>query len=316
MLGVALVAVCASAGGFPDRSQDVDARLASLTADYFLPDGDILETYRNLSAADRRSYRDEVVYARMMATDLRFATFKKAIYNEGVATNLSLDIIGVGLGAAGAATTVESTSRILSALSGGIAGSTTAVNKNLYYERTLPALIALMDAERERIKADIFEGLGNSVDDYPLGQALVDLERYFEVGSIPGAIAAITTTAGQTKDMAGDRLAAVRTAAFTTTAARQRVDKLLDAVDSLPRDAAWRILQNPPSRLDPFIAAAVTARLGGRPLAQAFDLLAGSAAADARGKALLKMVLVLIDDRSAANLAKWEAAIKAQSDGG
>ena len=309
-LVASLLAACASTRGFPDRTEDVGDRLESLKANYFLPSANVVEIFHGLPANEKRAYRDKVVYARMMAIDLQFATFKEAIYQDGIVSNLSLEILGVAVGAAGAVTTGADTSRILSALSGGISGSRTAINKNLYYERTMPALLALMDAEREKIKVQIEEGLQQEFDVYPLGKALVDLERYFEVGSIPGAIASVTATAGKTKQQAEEDLSVVRKAAFVDPAAQERVATLFDLVDDLPAGNAWKILQKPPSPLDENTKKRIKAQLDGTPLDKAAGKL-GGAANDANAKIILKRVLKTLDDRSKANLDKWKAAIEA-----
>ena len=102
----------------------------------------------------------------------------------------------------------------------------------------------------------------------------------------------------------------MRAKSFVDPKAQEMVDKLLDLADGLPQGAAWQILQNPPSQLDTFILSTVQARLGGTPQAQWASKL-GGAANDGNAKQILKMILVLIEDRSEENLAKWKAAIEA-----
>lgn len=307
------ITACSSMQGFPDRAGDVDERLKQLAQNYFLPHADVLANYRELtSASARRAYRDDVVYGRMMAVDLQFSIFSEAIYEEGIATNLTLDILGIGVGVAGAAVTAAEGSRILSALSGGISGTSTSINKNLYYERTMPALMALMEAERDQIRAEIFGGLLQEDQTYSLGQALIDLERYYLSGSIPGALSSVTQQAGATKEAADAAMSTARDAAFVDVAAQSRVNSSLDLVSSLPPGAAWEILQAPPSELDSFVASAVRGRLGGTALADAGGLL-GGAANDANAKEVLRMVLVLLQDRSEESFDKWNAAIAAKS---
>ena len=92
-------------GGFPERSEEVDERLDSLHAKYFQPGADVLDVYEKKSSQEKRSYRNDVVFGRMMAIDLQFSIFSKAIYEEGIASNLTLDIVGIGVGTAGAVVT-------------------------------------------------------------------------------------------------------------------------------------------------------------------------------------------------------------------
>jgi len=90
--------------------------------------------------------------------------------------------------------------------------------------------------------------------------------------------------------------------------AQQQVENVLAEVDSLPLEKAWVILQSPPSELDEFTNSAVQARLGGTQLSEAEDILGGPEN-EANAKAILKMILVLMSDRSQENLARWQATI-------
>jgi hypothetical protein len=298
---------CASGSGYPERSGEVSERLVGLHKKYFQPGKDVRDVYDKESTADKRAYRDEVVFGRMMAIDLQFSIFSETIYKEGVSTNLSLDVVGVGVGVAGSVVTGAGASRILSALSGGISGGRTAINKNLYYEQTMPALMALMVAEREKIKAEIIAGLQQDVDKYSLGQALVHLERYFNAGSIPGAIATVTKEAGATGDEAEQAMTATREAAFDDVAAVARFKKLYNQVSALPDDALTNILNNPPSELDAYIKAAIAGRE-----AKTFDnVLKDVEDKPDKAREILKIVLGLIMKRSKEDLDKWEAAMAA-----
>ena len=305
------LAGCASIRGFPERPESASKKLAELQEKFFLPDTNVLEEFEELDdSTEKRKYRDKVVYGRLLALDMQFSLFKEAIYEEGVFSNLSFDILGVAVGVAGAITSGADASRILSALSGGISGAGTAIDKNLYYERTLPALIALMDANREKIRAEILRGLTQSVVAYPLGFALADLELYLQAGSIPGAVAAVTATAGETKTKSEKKIEIVRDKAFVDPRAQKRVKQLLDLADKLDNKDALEILNAPPSEIDREIEFAIKGRLGGdaRGSDKANELLAE----DSNAKEILKMVVVLINDRSEENIEIWKAAIVAK----
>ena len=321
MLGLA-VAGCASVSGFPDRPENVKATLENLQKRYFLPGTDVLEEYKKQNTAEeKRGYRNAVIYGQMQAIDIRFSEFQEALYKEGIITNLSLDILGIGVGAAGATVIGGNTSRILSAVSAGIAGTQTAFNKNVYYERTMPALLALMEAERAKIRNQIEQSLLLSVEDYPIEKSLGDIGRYFNAGSIPGSIVVLTQDAGKAKQEAEDALKTTRDALFVNVASQKRVQAALELVDKLPAGKAVDILDNPPSPLDDFVAKGVQGRLGGNALGTAGAnaiLKAPAGADDARVKQadqnareILKYILVMIQNRSAENIGKWTAAMTA-----
>ena len=276
-----------------------------------MPDENVLEEFDKLvGQKEKREYRNKVVHGRLLALDLQFSLFKKAIYKQGVSSNLSLDILGVAVGAAGAVVTGADASRILSALSGGISGTGTAINKNLYYERTLPALIALMEANREKIRAQILEGLNHSVVAYPLGFALADLEQYFQAGSIPGAVAAVTAVAGETKSKSEKKIEIVRSEAFVDPAAQKRVKELLNLVDKLENQAALSVLKFLHSRIDDKTLEVVKGLLGGKDLNS--DEAENKLNQNQEAKKILKTVLVLMKDRSEKNTGIWKAAMESK----
>jgi len=99
--------------------------------------------------------------------------------------------------------------------------------------------------------------------------------------------------------------------AFANLKAQRNIETLTHAINSLPSEKVWNILQNPPSELDKFTLSAIEARLGNTRISAAEKML-GGAENDAIAKAILKMILVLISNRSEENLAKWEAAIVAK----
>ena len=308
-----VISGCVATSGFPERPEPINEKLVSLQGKYFLPSKDVLAEYDQMEESGKRSYRDKVIHGRLLALDMQYGSFKQAIYEEGVSANLTIDTLGVVIGAAGAAVTGSDGSRVLSALSGGISGTGTAINKNLYYERTLPALLALMDAKRDEIRAEILAGMTLDHIAYPLGRALTDLERYLQAGSIPGAISEVLTTAGETKANAEAQISIVRADAFVNAKAQERIDSLLDLVDQLPENGALQILTNPPSEIDADTLAAVQARLRGLELSQALTSILQND--DMKAKEILKMILVLLANRDEENAAVWSAAMVALSEG-
>jgi len=298
---------CASIGGFPERTDDVNSQLKDLQGKYFHPGGSAtggkIDMYNSSTdPVERKKLRNEIILNRLLAYDLQFSLFQEALYKEGIVSNLSLDILGMGVGIAGGVVTQATTSRILSALSGGISGSRTAINKNLYYERTLPALLALMIANREKIKIEIYTGSQQEDAVYPLGQAISDLERYFIAGSIPGAIASVNEEAGKKQAQATIEFKAVRDKEYVDTATQKRIDKLLDAIEKLESGKALDLLRNPPTKISTATEALITASRGN----VAIDALPNE-----RAKTILKRVIVL-SERTETELQAWEAAVIAE----
>src|SRR5437899_1909788 len=84
----------------------------------------------------------------------------------------------------------------LAASSAGIIGVKGAIDADLFYQKTMPALVAQMDAQRRTVLANILQGLSQGLDLYPLQQGLRDVDSYYAAGTIPGAISGVVTDAG------------------------------------------------------------------------------------------------------------------------
>jgi hypothetical protein len=74
-------------------------------------------------------------------------------------------------------------------------GARAAVSRELYFDRIIPAIIAVMDAEHRRIRRLIMANLRTSAEEYPLAAALSDVWSYEAAGSLDRAIEILTREA-------------------------------------------------------------------------------------------------------------------------
>jgi len=206
-----LLAGCAPLTGYPKDPEDTDATLTRL-APYF--DGAAEAQY--LALADptlRAQKRNDIILARIHAYDIEFADFERRLYGDGNATTLGGDLVGLVLAGLTATTGNAATKSALGAASAGVIGASSAINKDLYYQKTIPALLAQMEADRLKAELPITTGLKLLDADYPLAQAYIDLDAYKTAGSIPAAINAVNQSAGNAKDQAQANIAFQRTSA-------------------------------------------------------------------------------------------------------
>ena len=189
-----ILASCAPVIGYPHDPEDTEAVSASL-ASYFKPEAD--SEYDKLTGDQRQQRRNLIILSRMRAYDIAFDDFQKRLYGDGNAVSVGGDLILLILNGLGATTGSAATKAALAAASTGIVGAQAAISKDLYYQRTIPALLAQMQANRNQIKASILTGLEQPDAKYPLARAELDLEVLKNAGSIPGAIGNITQQAEQ-----------------------------------------------------------------------------------------------------------------------
>lgn len=187
---------CSSFSGYPDRATNLADELASIKK-YLRPQ--IITDYNDPAitpVGEKKSLRDEIVNARIYATDLHFGAFQQDLRQEGIELNLSSDIAVIGLNLAGTLVGSAATKSMLAAASGGLVAAKTSFDKNVYFEKTMVVLLGEMVAQRKSVLVRIRGNLVKSVDEYPLTQALVDLEDYYNAGTIPGALMEIAEESG------------------------------------------------------------------------------------------------------------------------
>lgn len=213
-----LLVACAPLVGYPNDPENTDATLTRLTpyfdgtreSDYFKPSN---------TSQERAAIRNEIVLARMRAYDIEFLDFEKRLYGDGNSVTLGGDLVALALTGLVATTGNAATKSALGAASTGVLGAKAAIDKDLYYQKTIPALLAQMEADRLKALLPITAGLKLSDADYPLMQAYIDLNTYQSAGSIPAAINAVNTNASNAKDA----LQALRSTPFVEDTFSQRL---------------------------------------------------------------------------------------------
>ncbi len=196
LLSAFVAARCGTtATGYPAQSGYTAADLHALDQ-YFAPD--VLATYhtKDSSPDEQRQYRDVVINSRIRAIDLRYTAFEQALTRDMAAINVGTDWAVIGLSAAGAIVGSATTKSILAAISGGLTGAKGSIDKNVFYNKTLPVLFTQMDALRRTALVTIRTGMQASTTEYPLEQALLDVADYYNAGTIPRALTGITAAAG------------------------------------------------------------------------------------------------------------------------
>lgn len=138
-------------------------------------------------------YRAQVAALFMEAIDENYDRFSSGIFREGVELNLGFDTAIIGLSTI--ATLESGAAEELAAVIGATAGLESSVDKNLYFDRTMPALIAVMDARRTRVETEILSRLRLSSSEYPVEMLLRDLRRYQQAGTLFRAVVDVTAEA-------------------------------------------------------------------------------------------------------------------------
>src|SRR5687768_13100041 len=153
---------------------------------------------RKTVPAEAQEFRNRVLMVYMDAIDETYDTYSSQLFSEGIQTGLGFDTAIIGMSTLGALFE-NSADDMVSAIAAA-AGIHAAINKNLYFDRTLPALIATMDTRRIRIETEITAKMALPTSQYPIEAAMRDLRRYHQAGMLYRAITDVTGTAAVQRD--------------------------------------------------------------------------------------------------------------------
>lgn len=152
-----------------------------------------LEHYATLPVERRAEYRDKVIAIHLSAIEARYWQFRTHLSREIKTTSLVSD--GLVLGLTGIGAVANGAANELSAAAAAITGARASINRELYFERTLPALLSAMEANRLRVKTRILTAQQAGADQYSLARAFGDLTELALAGSLDGAIQEVTEEA-------------------------------------------------------------------------------------------------------------------------
>ncbi len=227
---IALLALsgCTSVKGFPEPYVDPEAELKAL-ATYLDPK--VITQIKEKRDGEKEAWRNEVIEGRIMADDIRYRQFQQVLYLEATGTHIGTDWVVLGLTGAGAL--AGKGANVLSAIAAGVTGGRASFDKNAFYDKTMPALLAAMDAKRAQILLRIRQGEGRSIAEYPLTAALNDVAAYRMAGTIPGALTDLTAAAGAASQDAQEKLNALRFDAVLTDSVADEMVKISNYVASI-----------------------------------------------------------------------------------
>jgi hypothetical protein len=208
MMGLAmaagLVSGCSSLrhGGAPDPVYSVQGDLDSLRKQ-FEAGASIAKFYEGAPSAEKRN---EFVSSRLALANLSYIQFVSSLTSDKQQLDAATDMFTLGLSVAGTLVPgVRSKSNLAAA--GALAlGSKSAVDKHFYFEKTAPALVAAMNAQRKQVLVRILEGANLPLAQYSFPQAVSDTHDYYAAGTLNAAIAAIQTDAGAKEAVADDKV--------------------------------------------------------------------------------------------------------------
>lgn len=206
-LGTVGLSGCTTMRGAPvNVLEESDAALLVAPGKSLVTREQIITHYVGIDNEDRqREFRNRVTDHYLGQIDKQYETYSTRLFSEGIELALGFDAAIIGLSSTAAL--FENVASDIATVISGFAGLRSAINENLYFDRTLPALIATMDTQRIEIETEIIAKKQQSVADYTIEAAIRDLRRYQHAGTLMRAITRVTETASQQLSTAeADRL--------------------------------------------------------------------------------------------------------------
>lgn len=174
--------------------------------------------------------RNEFIAGRLVLYDLAFVDWVSKFRFGRAAESTILDTATLGVNQATALFGGARTKEVLGAIAGAIVGTRSSYEKNFYDDQAAGAITAQMNAERKAALIPILLGSKATIEEYPLTQALVDLNTYQYAGTIDGALAGINREAGIKENKANNVLANIdqyRTVRYVSDDSSERIFKWL-----------------------------------------------------------------------------------------
>ncbi len=211
--------------GSPPPAYDVDADIKAL--DKVFKQSTSVENFYNIAANQTEAGRNKFITGRLVLINLNYFKWLRNVTADKQLLDSASDILVMSLNLAGTAVGGAQAKTILAAVSAGVAGSKTTVDKYYFYEKTIPALAATMNAQRKQILINIIKGLDQDLKKYPLEQGIADLNDYYQAGTFQGAITVIQADAGEKDKTAASTINFLRTWAYSEDDSGITISKFL-----------------------------------------------------------------------------------------
>lgn len=163
----------------------------------------IVESYavqKNPFEASESNERNRKLRQLIYLVDRNYENWEKRLYDKKSGFDFIGTVSVIAVNAVGSLTGGEETKAILHAISGGIEGTRTAVDKDILQGQNTLAIITKMRELRSKKLTPLLDGMGRPIEAYSMEQGLVDLGEYYNAGTFTVALQDIISTAGKEKD--------------------------------------------------------------------------------------------------------------------
>jgi hypothetical protein len=174
-------------------------------------------------AETRRIARNAFVDKCVAAIETSYQAFAQSLSTDQKLFAVGSDLATSGVTAAATLAKSARTKTYLTTYAGLLLGFRGSVEKELFFNQTLPALKAQMEGSRDVVMTRIIQNKTRSVTEYSLDAAATDLKAYYTAGTLTGAVTEVTTDAGVKAANARTELKRVSEGDYSYTEAAQKL---------------------------------------------------------------------------------------------
>lgn len=175
---------------------------------YLTPDNVKAELEKYHAADDevaRQRIRNDLVTALIFLVDTEYEHYTDKLMTNKSGWNFFATLGKLGVDAAGAVTSHAGTSKLMSAISGGLTGASSAFDVAWFAEKSVPIIVTQMNASRLKQRELIMKQLVLPTLDYPIAQALSEAVDYYNRGTLVNALAEFAENAAKSQEKAQDK---------------------------------------------------------------------------------------------------------------
>lgn len=183
-------------GGAPKQSFNANKDIKALAKHF--EQATQIDQFYDIDSEDKetqRKQRDEFITGRMVLVDLRYIQFIQGLTRERQLLDSASDFLIMSLNLAGAGAAGATTKTVLASIAAGLGGTKVIIDRDFFYQKTVPALIAAMNAQRAAARVPLMKGLQQDIDTYRFHTAVTDVRSYYEAGTFVAALIAIQADA-------------------------------------------------------------------------------------------------------------------------
>ena len=230
-------------GGAPEPSFDIASDLEKLAKEF--ETGSNISGFYGTPPDGRKDARNHFISGRLVQIDLRYLQFIKALTTDKQQLDSATDIVNMSLSLAGTLVGGVRAKANLAAAATGVGGTKSIIDKDYYYEKSIDALVATMNAKRKEVLVGIMTGLAAPIDQYPFERAVTDLQLYYLAGTLSGALQFIHSEAVQSETGSNKELKVLYKLAIPTPAQVSDLERLTDFIGAkdLTIDNAGKVLK-------------------------------------------------------------------------